>query len=236
MKAENVRSALTAKASDHDASSLAWFFKTGLGQYGEGDVFIGVRMPAIRVICASFASLALAEVSKLLESPIHEERMAGLIIVANRAKKACGEELRTYFAWYLDQLHRGRINNWDLVDVTCAHVVGRYLLNNDRTVLYKLIKSASLWERRVALVSTFAFIRRGESDDAFAIAELVLDDTHDFIHKAAGWVLREVGKQCGEELLTNWLDMHTTKMPRTMLRYAIERLPEPIRQHYLHLK
>ncbi len=236
MTATDVTHVLKTLADKHDATSLARFFKSGPGEYGEGDVLIGVRMPAIRSVCKTFASLPLAEVSKLLESPIHEERMAGLIIMANRAKKAQGEELRDYYDFYLDHLKRGHINNWDLVDVTCKDVVGRYLIDKDRAPLYALAASASLWERRVAIVSTAAFIGRGESTDALALSKMLLADTHDLIHKATGWMLREVGKRCGENILTSWLDKHATRMPRTMLRYAIERLPESLRRHYRGLR
>lgn len=184
----------------------------------------------------AYLAMPLEQVSELLASPVHEDRMAGLIIVAQRAQKASGLELRSYYDWYLDQLHLGHINNWDLVDVTCTHIVGRYLVRNNRAPLYTLIASPSLWERRVALISTFSFIENEESADALALAEKVLGDTHDLIHKAAGWVLREVGKKCGTNILTEWLDKNATKMPRTMLRYVIEQLPEPTRQHYLRLK
>lgn len=234
--ATDVEQALLTVASDHDASNLAWFFKTGPGEYGEGDVFIGVRVPAIRSICKTFASLPLIEISKLVTSPIHEIRMAGLLILANRAKKATKDELREYYEFYLDHLQRGFINNWDLVDVTCKDVVGHFLIDKDRTPLYNLATSTSLWERRVSIVSTFAFLAQGDATDTLALAEILINDTHDLIHKASGWLLREAGKSCGEPLLTDWLDTHATQMPRTMLRYAIERLPEPLRLHYLHLK
>lgn len=234
--ASDVEKALMAEASDHDAANLAWFFKTGVGEYGEGDIFIGVRVPTIRKICKTFATLSLAEASKLVTSPVHEIRMAGLIIIANRAKKAEGNELREYYNFYLDHLHRGFINNWDLVDVTCRDVVGHYLIDKDRAPLYVLAESSLLWERRVAIVSTSAFINRGQAVDTLALAELLLQDNHDLIHKATGWMLREVGKRCNQTLLTDWLDEHVLQMPRTMLRYAIEQLPEPTRLRYLRMK
>jgi len=234
--ATDVEQALMAVASDHDAANLGWFFKTGPGEYGEGDIFIGVRIPAIRSICKTYASLPLNEISKLVASPIHELRMTGLIILANRAKKATSNELREYYEFYLDHLHRGFINNWDLVDATCKDVIGRYLIDKDRTPLYNLAKSPILWERRVAIVSTFAFLALGQPTDTLAIAELLMNDAHDLIHKSSGWLVREAGKKCGEPVLTDWLDKHATQMPRTMLRYAIERLPEPTRRYYLHLK
>lgn len=236
MLASDVEKALMAEASDHDATNLAWFFKTGVGEYGEGDIFIGVRVRNIRKISKTFAALSLIEASKLVTSPIHEIRMTGLIIIANRAKKASGDELNEYYNFYLDHLHRGYINNWDLVDVTCRDIVGRYLIDKDRTPLYKLAKSKLLWERRVAIVSTSAFINRGQSTDTLALAELLLHDNHDLIHKATGWMLREVGKRCSQALLTDWLDEHVLQMPRTMLRYAIEQLPDPTRLQYLRMK
>lgn len=236
MTAANVARALRRHASNQYAVALSRFFKTGPGQYGEGDVFIGVKVPAIRSVCKTFDNLPIIEVSKLVESPIHEERMAGLIIIANRAKKAQGEELSKYYCFYLDHLHRGHINNWDLVDVTCRDVVGRYLVDKDRGPLYVLATSRSLWERRVAIVSTSAFIGLGESADTLALSKMLLTDTHNLIHKATGWMLREVGKRCGVSILTAWLDQHATHMPRTMLRYAIEQLPEDVRRHYLGLR
>lgn len=234
--AHDVEQALLDVSSDQDAANLAWFFKTGPGEYGEGDIFIGVRVPAIRSICKTFASLSLTEISKLVTSPIHEMRMAGLIILANRAKKAKSDELFGYYDFYLGHLHRGFINNWDLIDVTCKDVVGRYLVDKDRKPLYDLAKSPMLWERRVAIVSTFAFLKLHQPTDTLALAEILLGDTHDLIHKATGWLLREAGKSCGETVLTDWLNDHVLLMPRTMLRYSIERLPEALRLHYLHMK
>lgn len=235
MNAHDVQRTLKLQADSDYAAALSRFFKTDPGEYGEGDVFIGVRMPAIRSICKTFAKLPLSEVSKVVESPIHEERMAGLIILANRAKKTQGEKLGQYFDFYLDHLHRGHINNWDLVDATCKVVVGRYLVDKDRSILYALARSDSLWERRVAIVSSSAFIGLGESTDTLALSKQLLSDRHDLIHKATGWMLREVGKHCGENTLKTWLDQHATHMPRTMLRYAIERLPKDVRTHYLEL-
>ncbi len=233
--AEAVRAKLTDVASDQDAVNLAWFFKTGPGEYGEGDLFIGVRMPAIRLIAHEFSTLPLSEISNLVESAIHEERMTGLVILTLQAEKAKSEQLKHFYEFYLEKLHDGYINNWDLIDLSCIKVVGHYLENNDRSILYELAHSTSLWERRVAIITTFRFIANSEVSDTIKIAEILLHDKHDLIHKASGWMLREAGKRVDVAVLTDFLDAHVHEMPRTMLRYAIEKLPETTRQYYLHL-
>jgi 3-methyladenine DNA glycosylase AlkD len=233
MTAQNAMSEMAEYASDIRAADLQWFFKTGPGEYGEGDTFIGLRVPDIRNVCKSFKDLPLGEVRKLIESPIHEHRMAGLIVLTMQYPKA--QDKTAIYNLYIEQLSKGNINNWDLVDVTCRAVVGEHL-RNDRTKLYELAKSDSLWKRRVAIVSTFPYIASGDASTSLELAELLLHDKHDLMHKAVGWTLREVGKRCDRQLLLDFLDIHASTMPRTALRYAIEHLPEETRQHYLQLR
>lgn len=220
-------------ASDIRAADLQWFFKTGPGEYGEGDTFIGLKVPDIRKVCKLYKDLPLAEVRKLIESPIHEHRMAGLILLTVQYPKS--HEKTAIYNLYIEELAKGNVNNWDLVDVTCRGVVGEHLRTN-RTKLYELAKSDSLWERRVAIVSTFPYIASGDATTSLELAEFLLHDKHDLIQKAVGWTLREVGKRCDRQLLIEFLDAHASTMPRTALRYAIEHLPEETRQYYLKLR
>lgn len=233
MTAENVMNELAEYASDTDAMNLQWFFKTGPGEYGEGDQFIGVRVPDIRKVCKEFKQLPLREVQKLIESPIHEHRMTGLIILTIQYPKS--PDKQAIYDLYIDELSKGNINNWDLVDVTCRAVVGEHLRNN-RNKLFELAKSDSLWERRVAIVSTFPYIANGDASTSLELADLLLHDAEDLMHKAVGWTLREVGKRCDRQLLVDFLDAHAAEMPRTALRYSIEHLPEETRQYYLKLR
>jgi 3-methyladenine DNA glycosylase AlkD len=209
------------------------FFKTGKGQYGEGDVFLGLSVPEVRKVAKSCADLSFSEIEKLLESDIHEHRLAALIILTNQAKKASEQELSRLYRFYLSRTDR--INNWDLVDTSCRDIVGRYLFDKSREPLYVLAKSASLWERRIAIVSTWWFIREGDVDDTFKISVMLLNDKEDLVHKACGWMLREAGKKKPDELI-NYLNKHAATMPRTMLRYAIERLSSDQRTYFLRLK
>lgn len=232
MTAQGAMNEMAKYASDIRAADLQWFFKTGPGEYGEGDQFIGLKVPDIRKVCKLFKDLPLAEVRKLIESPIHEHRMAGLILLKMQYPKS--RDKTAIYNVYIDELSKGNVNNWDLIDVTCRGVVGEHLRNN-RAKLYELAKSDSLWERRVAIVSTFPYIASGDASTSLELAELLLHDKHDLMHKAVGWTLREVGKRCDRQLLLDFLDVHASTMPRTALRYAIEHLPEETRQHYLHL-
>ncbi|QQS19910.1 DNA alkylation repair protein [Candidatus Saccharibacteria bacterium] len=233
MIAADVVSSLQDYASGADAVNLQWFFKTGPGEYGEGDQFIGVRVPNIRKVCKKFRNLPLKEVQQLLESPVHEHRMAGVIILTLQYPKA--DDKQAIYELYLAELGNGHINNWDLVDVSCRHIVGEHLREN-RSKLYELAKSESLWERRASIISTFAYIAKGDASTSLALAELLLGDKHDLMHKAVGWTLREVGKRCDEQLLRTFLSRHAPTMPRTTLRYAIEHLPEDERKGYLNMK
>jgi 3-methyladenine DNA glycosylase AlkD len=205
------------------------FFKTGPGQYGEGDRFLGLTVPEMRRVVREFRELPLAGAEALLASPWHEERLVALMILVEQYRRTPAARAAIY-RLYLGRTDR--INNWDLVDVSAAHVVGAHLAERSRKPLYRLARSASLWERRIAIVATQHFIRRNEFADTLAIARLLLRDRHDLTHKATGWMLREVGKR-DEAALRAFLDEHAAAMPRTMLRYAIERFPPPLRRHYL---
>lgn len=232
MTAEEAKKALQIYSSDADAVNLQRFFKTGPGEYGEGDQFIGVKVPKIRRVCKEYRELPLAEVRKLIESPIHEHRLAGLIILTLQYPRGSSQVKKPIFDLYMSELMRGNVNNWDLVDVTCRHIVGEHL-RNDRRRLYELAKSENLWERRVSIISTFAYISQGDPSTSLELAEQLLRDKHDLMHKAVGWTLREVGKRCDRQLLLGFLDNHAATMPRTALRYAIEHLPEVTRKKYL---
>lgn len=209
------------------------FFKTGKGEYGEGDIFIGLRVPVVRRIAKSFRLLNLSEIEKMLESPIHEHRLCALIIMTEQAKGADEAHKKALYSLYLKRTDR--INNWDLVDVSCRQIIGGYLLEKPRDILYELARSDDIWERRISIVSTWEFIRRSDLDDVFKIAELLLHDKHDLIHKAAGWMLREAGKK-NEDRLKTFLDTFAGIMPRTMLRYAIERLNSLDKQYFMGKK
>lgn len=230
MTANDVTNAMQQYASSENAANLQRFFKTGPGQYGEGDQFIGVKVPNIRKICKQFRNLPLNEVKKLIESPVHEHRMAGLIILTMQYPKS--DHKQAIYDLYMEELFNGKVNNWDLVDVTCRAVVGEHLQGN-RSKLYQLAKSDNLWERRVAIISTFVYVAKGDATTSLEIAGLLLNDKHSLIQKAVGWTLREVGKRCGIELLTDFLDKHAATMPRTTLRYAVEHLPKETRQFYM---
>ena len=219
------------KASDAErAKSLAWFFKTGKGEYGEGDRFCGITVPALRKIASRYRDLKLSDIKKLLGSHIHEHRLVALLILVDQYKRADAPARERIFDFYLANTRR--INNWDLVDASARDIVGEHLVARPRAILYKLAKSPDLWERRIAIIATHAFIRRGDLTDTFSISELLLADKHDLIHKAVGWMLREAGKQ-SEPQLVRFLKAHYSAMPRTSLRYAIERMPEAVRKRQL---
>ncbi len=211
------------------AKLLSGFFKTGKGEYGEGDVFIGVKVPEQRLIAKKYSALPLSDVQKLLSSKIHEHRLTALLILIQKYKKNPSERAKIV-EFYLRNTKN--INNWDLVDLSSHKILGDYLLDKDVSVLYKLAKSDNIWERRIAIISTAAFIGRHRFEHTLKIAKMLLKDTHDLMHKAAGWMLREVGKKNLEAEL-KFLDKHAPGMPRTMLRYAIERFAEPKKKHYM---
>jgi 3-methyladenine DNA glycosylase AlkD len=220
-----------AEIADPDkAQVLSRFFKTGKGQYGEGDCFLGVTVPAQRRISEKYKGLSFSNIKKLLSSTIHEHRLIALLILIIQYRKGSPEGKKRICDFYLD--NRARVNNWDLVDLSAHNILGDYLLDRDRSVLYQLAASGNVWDRRMAIISTFAFIRKNQFEDTFNIVRLLLRDKHDLIHKAAGWMLREIGKknQAAEE---EFLLKYFKDMPRTMLRYAIERFDEEKRRFYL---
>lgn len=228
---ELVLKELHALASAKKAEDLQRYFKTGEGEYGEGDVFIGVSMPQIRKVAKTFyRDLSLEELEQLLRSDIHEERMLALVMMIHHFDKGGEEEREAIFKTYLDNTRW--INNWDLVDVTAPHIVGRYLADKERTVLYDMAKSGLLWDKRIAIVATHFFIRHNQFNETMDIAEILINDEHDLIHKSVGWMLRELGKR-NQKTLELFLEKRYKQMPRTMLRYAIERFVEPLRQSYL---
>lgn len=233
MTAQEVENALNAHENPGDAAFLQRFFKTGKGQYGEGDIFIGLRVPLVRKIATQFRDLPLTEIERLLESPIHEHRLCAVIIMTEQAKRADQGQRKALYDLYMRRTDR--LNNWDIIDVSCREVAGGYLLDKSRQPLYRLARSHDMWERRIAIVSTWQFIREGDLADTFAIAELLLNDTHDLIHKAVGWMLREAGKR-DEDQLKAFLNEHAAHMPRTMLRYSLERLHPEERQYYMRKK
>lgn len=227
----SLRKDLKKRASAGKAKISARFFKTGPGEYGEGDVFIGVVMPDNRLVAKMYTGLSLPKIEKLLHSRIHEERMCALLILIEKFKGGSQPDRERIYKLYLKNTKY--INNWDLIDLSAPHIVGGFLADKPRDVLYGLAKAKSLWERRIAMLATFNFIYHGEHQDALKIAEILLSDEHDLIQKAVGWMLRETGKRCSEKILEDFLQKRYKQMPRTMLRYAIERLPEARRKAYL---
>lgn len=226
---------LKAHQSAEELRKIQRYFKSGEGQYGEGDLFLGVRMGQVFALAREFIDLPPAEIEKLLESRYHEVRAGALSIMDKQARagKTAADRRKELFDLYLRRIDR--INNWDLVDVSAPYVVGGYLFDKPRDILYRLARSRNIWERRTAIVSTYYFIRNGQVDDTFRIAELLVDDEEDLIHKATGGWVREAGKKDRPRLL-RFLDQHAATMPRTALRYAIEHLDRKQRDHYLGLR
>ncbi len=221
---------LHALADPGRAVLAARYFKTGPGQYAEGDRFLGLTATQLRSVAREFRSLPLADLRALLASPWHEERLLALVILVDQFARGDAAQRKTIYAFYMASSEG--INNWDLVDVSAAQIVGGYLEQRSRRPLYRLVKSKSPWERRMAMIATAHFIRRGEFEDTFALAAALLDDRHDLIHKATGWMLREVGKR-DRAAVETFLRRYAARMPRTMLRYAIERFPAALRRRYL---
>ena len=235
------RAALTAKqfivrlnqhASPSDAAQMQRYFKTAPGEYGAGDVFIGVRMGNVFALAKEFAEMPLDEIEKLLESPIHEARAGAVSIMDFQARRKKTSDARRQELFELYLRRHDRINNWDLVDRSAMYVVGGYLYDKPRAVLYRLARSKNIWERRTAIVSTAYFIRQRDLDDTFKLAEMLLRDEHDLIHKATGWMLRAAGDADRKRLL-EFLEQHAATMPRTMLRYAIEHFDQKQRAKYM---
>jgi 3-methyladenine DNA glycosylase AlkD len=233
-KASDIIKKLKAAASTQRAKDLLWFFKTGPGEYGEGDIFLGVTVPQIRAIVKESLGLGLREVEIMLASKFHEVRMAGALCLVEMARKADIKTRKKLFDLYLK--NRTRINNWDLVDLSAPAVVGEYLLlaPQAKTILKKLSQEKSMWSRRIAILATFAFIRVGRFNEPLTLAKKYLSDQEDLMHKATGWMLREVGKR-DKKTLVEFLNKHTATMPRTMLRYAIEKFSHAEREYYMKI-
>jgi 3-methyladenine DNA glycosylase AlkD len=219
-----------ALAQSSRAAFAARFFKTGPGEYGAGDRFLGIRVPVLRRLAVQHQALPLRGLASLLKSSWHEERLLALFILVRQYARA-GAALRAAI-YRLYMRHTRRINNWDLVDCSAEHIVGAHLRDRGRTHLVRLARSPLLWERRIAIMATFHYIKRGEFTDTLRVARWLRDDPHDLIHKAVGWMLREVGKR-NRAVELAFLRRHAARMPRTMLRYAIERFPARLRRHYL---
>jgi 3-methyladenine DNA glycosylase AlkD len=227
----DIRRRLHALGNAHDAEFLQRFFKTGPGEYAHGDVFIGVRVPATRRLAAECGELPVAQLTGLLHSKVHEERLLALFLLVRAFKRGDDPAREAIYTAYL--ANTGHINNWDLVDCSAEHIVGPWLADKSRAPLRRLADSESIWERRIAVLATFAYIKQGDATETLRLARRLLKDRHDLIHKAVGWMLREVGKRIGRDELLAFLDAHAATMPRTMLRYAIEHLPRPQRDAYL---
>jgi len=228
----DIKKEIRKQANPQKAKDCLWFFKTRKGEYGEGDRFLGIINPISHKIAKDFFNdLNLIDLDKLIKSKFHEERLIALLILVEKFRKANSIEQKKIYNFYLK--HTKYINNWDLVDLSAHKIVGAYLNDKDRKILYKLAKSKSLWERRIAIISCFYFIAQKQSKDALAIAEILINDKHDLIHKAVGWMLREVGKKYGQEVEEKFLRKYYKTMPRTMLRYAIEKFDEKNRKFYL---
>lgn len=228
-----LRKELKKAADKEQARNLQRFFKTGKGEYGEGDKFYGIKVPVQRSIAKNYTGIAPGDILVLLGSSIHEERLISLLILVDQYTRGDDKTREDIFRFYLENTKN--INNWDLVDLSAPKIIGAHLLNREKTILFKLAKSTNIWEKRIAIISTIYFIRYMHFDTTFQIAEILLNDKHDLIHKGVGWMLREVGnKDPGQEEL--FLKKYYRQMPRTMLRYAIEKFPEKKRKDYLQGK
>jgi 3-methyladenine DNA glycosylase AlkD len=228
---EEIHGKLRNLGNAEKAKILRGFFKTGPGEYGEGDVFLGIKVPVLRKLAKEYSDLDDQSVLKLLQSAIHEERLLSLLILTRKYCRGTDEEKKKIYGMYLT--NTPHINNWDLVDLSAEHIVGHFLMKRSRQPLHKLAKSSSLWERRIAILATFHFIKRRQYTETLKIAKILVADEEDLIHKAVGWMLREMGKR-DSEAEEEFLKKHYKKMPRTMLRYAIERFPDQKRKRYLN--
>ncbi|MCU1423930.1 MAG: uncharacterized protein JWM51_221 [Microbacteriaceae bacterium] len=239
--AQQIQDALAAVSDRETAKNSQRFFKTGKGQYGAGDVFAGVRVPDIRRIAKDFADLSPADLNDLLDSPVHEHRFAALIVMVSQFTRASAVQARDeaerdrLAEFYLSAMRRGRINNWDLVDCSAEYILGEYLFDKPRDQLLRLARSGVVWQRRIAIISTFAFIKHGDASTTLEVAEVLLEDKHDLIQKAVGWMLREVGKRVDRELLVDFLKVHAKRMPRVTMSYATEHFEHTDRVYYRSL-
>lgn len=228
---EQLKKDMRGMANPERARVSRSYFKTGKGEYGEGDVFLGMNASQMRKLAREYAALAMEDLERLLASAVHEERGLALLVLVNRFQRADAAERQRIYGFYMK--HTAAVNNWDLVDCSAPYIVGPHLEGRGTRVLAKLARSRNVWERRIAILATYHFIRQGRPEETLRIAEMLLGDEHDLIHKAVGWMLREVGKRCGEEVEAAFLEKHCRAMPRTMLRYAVERFPAPRRAHFL---
>jgi 3-methyladenine DNA glycosylase AlkD len=218
-----------ANVADHSLR----FFKTGKGQYGEGDQFLGIRVPVLRKVARKYQTVSPAQAADLLQSPYHEQRLLALILMVDLFNQAHGKDRETIYHLYMANTRH--INSWDLLDTSAPHIPGAHLKDRDKKELYDFSRSGSLWERRIAIVATFHFIRENDFADALGIAAILLNDGEDLIHKAVGWMLREIGKR-DRAVEETFLETYHKTMPRTMLRYAIEQFPDTLRRQYLQIK
>lgn len=231
-------SELQAIATPERAKASAWFFKTGKGQYGEGDIFIGISTPNLRAICKKYSSLPLEDLQILLNDPIHEYRMAALMILVNQMKKAKGDIQKRIYDFYLKNTKQ--INNWDLVDASARDIVGYYLFDKDRQILYDMARTDHLWTQRIAIIASWYFINKNQYEDTFRIAEILLSHKHDLIHKAVGWMLREIWKReeaggIEAKQVEQFLERNISQIPRTALRYSLEKMTEERRKYFMTL-
>ena len=233
MSLTEIRKEISKQKNPTQAVNLQRFFKTGKGQYGEGDIFYGIKVPEQRMIAKQFKNLALDDLKTLILSKVHEERLIAAFILVDQFKSGDEKKKKIIFNFYIK--NRKGINNWDLVDLSAPKIVGAYLIDKEKDLLYKFAHSKDLWEKRISIISTQAFIREHFFEDTLKISEILLNDKHDLIHKAVGWMLREVGNR-DMETEEEFLRRHYKKMPRTMLRYAIEKFPEQKRVAYLRGK
>jgi 3-methyladenine DNA glycosylase AlkD len=239
--ARELQEALAAVADRENARTLQRFFKTGKGQYGAGDVFIGVKVPEVRRIARGFADLSPADLNDLLDSEVHEHRFAALAVLvmqfqsASRPPARDDAERERLVEFYLSAMRRGRVNNWDLVDSSAEYILGEYLFDRPRDQLLRLARSGVVWQRRIAMLSTFAFIKHGDASTTLEVADVLLDDKHDLIQKAVGWMLREVGKRVDLGLLTAFLEANATRLSRVTMSYATEHLSQADRVYYRSL-
>ncbi|CAN5466235.1 DNA alkylation repair protein [soil metagenome] len=240
--ADALASEIAAIADPAVAVTLQSYFKTGPGDYGEGDIFVGVRVPAMKKVAKQFEALPFDELRTLIDSEIHEHRATALGILVLQFKRASKIKTRDeaerarICGFYLDAVYRQRVNNWDLVDSTAEFILGEYLLDKPRDLLLELAASQSLWERRVSVLATFSFLKQGDASTSLAIADMLLTDKHDLMHKAVGWMLRELGWRVDRQLLLDYLEANAARMPRTMLSYATEHLDPEQRLYYRKLR
>jgi 3-methyladenine DNA glycosylase AlkD len=233
MKSKDIISALNKYSNKEKAKTFTRFFKTGKGQYGEGDKFLGIDVPTQRFVAKANIDITFSDIENVIQSKFHEHRLTGFIVLVYKYKKSKLEkEKKQIFNFYIKNIKW--VNNWDLVDVTCPDIIGDYLFEKDKKILFKMAKSNNLWHRRIAVISTFNFIKKKDFKDTIKIIQMLLNDKHDLIHKACGWMLREIGKR-DENTLKNFLDKNVSKMPRTMLRYSIEKFDLNTRKKYLNI-